>query len=201
MPAPSRFGSAGTRSAGQELGGRGRGSIVGTLIGVGWMAYGLIWFPNIVRILLALLAATIVVPLLLGSARLIAASRTMPAPNAEQTSASRRVWTLFWVNFAVEIVLLNIAINLLRAPSLRIYWIPAISFVVGLHFLPMARIFAVSSYWITGSAMIGVAVVMVLAMHFPAVSPSAAAAAEALVNSLILWLTAAQALRTNTREP
>ncbi|MEO6871649.1 MAG: hypothetical protein ABI233_05450 [Chthoniobacterales bacterium] len=159
------------RSTGQILRSRGIGAGVGTLIGIGWLAYGLIWFPNAVRVLLVLLGATIVIPLLLGSKRLIAASRKMPVPNADELAASRRVWKLFWLNFVFEIVLLNIAINLFQAPSLRIYWIPAISFVVGLHFLPMTKFFAVSSYWITRGAMIVVAVATALAMRSGTVSP------------------------------
>lgn len=188
------------RSTRQIQRSRGIGAGVGTLIGIGWLAYGLIWFPIAVRVLVSLFAATIVVPLLLGSTRLISTSRSQPAPDADQLGASRRVWKLFWLNLVIEIVLLNVAINLLQAPSHRIYWIPAISFVVGLHFLPMAKFFSVPSYWTTGGAMMGVAVVIALAMQSPAVSPLAAAAAEALLNALILWLTAAHALRTITSE-
>jgi hypothetical protein len=160
------------------------------------MAYGLIWFPNVVQILLALLGATIVVPLLLRSKGLVDASRNMPAPDTEQLAASRRIWTLFWLNFALEIVLLNIAINLLQAPALRIYWIPAISFVVGLHFLPMAQFFRVPSYWICGAVMMAVAIVATIAIRWGIFLPAAVAAAEALINALILWLTAAKGIRS-----
>lgn len=196
MPLSSRSESAGTRSTGQILRSRGMGAGIGTLIGIGWMAYGLIWFPNVVRILLALLGATIVFPLLLGSNRLITASRTMPAPDADQIATSRHVWTLFWLNFALEIVLLNIAINLLQAPSLRVYWIPAISFVVGLHFLPMAQFFRVPYYWICGGAMMAAAIAATIAIRWGIFLPAAITAVEALINALILWLTAAKGIRS-----
>lgn len=186
------------RSTGQILRSRGIGARVGTLIGAGWMAYGLIWFPNFVRVLLALLGLTIIVPLLLGSSRLIAASRAQPPPDADALAANRRIWTLFWLNFALEIVLLNIAINLLRAPPLQIYWIPAISFVVGLHFLPMAFFFGARDYWICGGAMIGLAAVATIAIRSGMAAPPAITAVEALLNALILWLTAAKGIRTVT---
>jgi hypothetical protein len=72
---------------------------------------------------------------------LIATARTLSAPDAAARLAARRLWRLFWINFAVEIVLLNVVVNLLARPALHIYWIPAISFIVGLHFLPMASFF------------------------------------------------------------
>lgn len=188
-----------TRSKRQIARSRGIGAIVGTLIGVGWLAYGVLWFSNLVRLLIVLCALSMILPLLINSRRLIAASRQLPLPNPAEQSAHRRVWLLFWLNFTAEIVLLNIAINLLARPSLQIYWIPAISFVVGLHFLPMAKFFRVSSYWTTGSVMMLVAVAMAAVMRSTAVSPFAAAAAEALINALILWLTAAHGLRTGAR--
>jgi hypothetical protein len=196
MSPDSRADEAGARSTGQILRSRGIGAQIGTLIGVGWMAYGLIWFPNFVRIVIALLGATIVIPLLLGSNRLIAASRTMPAPNPAQLAGSRRVWILFWLNFALEIVLLNIAINLLQAPSLRIYWIPAISFVVGLHFLPMGLFFRVPAHLICGAAMMAVAVAATIMIRSGILLPPAITAVEGLINALILWLTAANAIRS-----
>ncbi|MGH7938576.1 MAG: hypothetical protein ACRD5Z_18615, partial [Bryobacteraceae bacterium] len=147
------------RSEGQILRSRGLGAGGGTLIGAAWMTYGLLWFPNVVRVLITLLGLTIMLPLLLGARRLVAVSKTLPPPSAASKAASRRIWMLFWLNLALEIVLLNIAINLLNHPSLQCYWIPGISFVVGLHVLPMAKFFAVPSYSITGGAMIIVALV------------------------------------------
>jgi hypothetical protein len=160
------------------------------------MAYGLLWFPAFVRVLVALLGLTIILPLLLGARRLVTASHTLPPPDAAAKAASRRVWMLFWLNFALEIVLLNIAINLLNHPSLQVYWIPAISFVVGLHFLPMAKFFGTPAYWLCGGAMIAVAIVTTVAIRYGIVMPSAAVAMEALGNALILWLTAAKGIRS-----
>ena len=159
------------------------------------MAYGLLWFPAIVRLLVGLAGIVAAVLLLVASRRLIASSQSLPAPNAAARSANRRVWTLFWINFAVEIVLLNVAVGLLAPPALHIYWIPAISLVVGLHFLPMASFFSVPSYWGCGLTMIGVAATIALVVRSDVASPELYAASEALVNAAILRATAAWGIR------
>ena len=182
------------------LRGRGIGSRVGTLIGAGWLWYGLSFFPTVVRMPLGLLGLGIVVFLLNRSRRLLAISRQLPAPEATARATNRRVWKWFWLNLLIEIVLLNVAINLLVHPSQRIYWIPAISFVVGLHFLPMARFFAVSAYWLCGGAMIGAAGLTVVGLRFGGPS-SAVVGAEAVANAFILWGTAGWVMHTVLPRP
>ena len=103
---------------------------------------------------------------------------------------------LFWINLGIEIVLLNLALGLLSRPALHSYWVPAISFVVGLHFLPMANFFAVPSYWGGGAAMIGTSVAVSLAMRSAVVAPPLLIAGEAVGNAAILWSMAAWGLRS-----
>ena len=129
------------------------------------------------------------------SGRLIGASRNLPEPTAIEQIAYRRTWRWFWLNLFGEIVLLNVAINLLVAPGLRIYWIPAISLVVGLHFLPMAGFFGVSSYWACGGTMMAVAAATALGVWASVAAPPILVASEAVVNASILWATAAWGLR------
>ena len=165
---------------------------MGTLIGAGWMASGLTALPNPVRVPLGLAGLGIVGYLLYQSGRMIAASRKLPAPDAAARAANRRVWIWFWLNLLLEVVLLNVAINLLIEPELRIYWIPAISLVVGLHFLPMARFLAVPSYWACGGAMIGTAALTAWGVRAGGTHRAPTlVAAEAVVNAGILWTTAA----------
>ena len=188
-----------TRSTGQIARSRGIGARVGTLIGAGWMAYGLSILPNSVRVPLGLIGLVIVVFLLRWSRQLLASSRNLPEASSAERAASRRAWKWFWLNLVAEIVLLNVAINLLAAPALRIYWIPAISLVVGPHFLPMARFFGVPSYWVCGSAMVVVAALTTLGVRSALVAaPLVLVATEAIVNAFILWATAAWGLQTTS---
>ena len=186
-----------TRSAGQIARSRGIGCWVGTLIGAGWMAFGLSSLPNLVRVPLGLIGLAVVISLLRWSRQLIAASRNLVEATPPEHAASRRAWSWFWLNLVAEIVLLNVAINLLAAPALRVYWIPAISLVVGLHFLPMAKFFGVPSYWICGGAMVGAAALTTLGIRESLLTaPLVLVAIEAIVNAFILWATAAWGLRT-----
>ena len=181
-----------TRTEAQILRSRGTGSLVGTLIGAGWMASGLTALPNAVRVPLGLAGVGVVVFLLGRSRRMIASSRKLPAPDDAARTANRRVWRWFWLNLLGEIVLLNVAVNLLIAPHLSIYWIPAISLVVGLHFLPMAWFFAVRSYRACGGAMIAVAALTAGGVWAEGVHRGAVLVAmEAVVNAGILWATVA----------
>ena len=188
------------RTHAQIVRGRGIGSGVGTLIGAGWLAYGSSFFPNAVRVPVGLLGLGIVVFLLKRSRRLLANGRQLPPPDAAARVASRRVWKWFWLNFLVEIVLLNVAISLLAKPSLHIYWIPAISFVVGLHFLPMARFFEAPSYRLCGGAMIGGTALTLTALRLGG-SPFVVIGVEAIMNAFILWATAGWAMRSMMRQP
>ena len=129
------------RLAGPIARSRAIGCWVGALIGAGWMAYGLSSLPNFVRAPLGLIGLVIVVFLLRWSRQLLAQSRNLPEASFAEHAASRGAWKWFWLNLVAEIVLLNVAIHLPAAPALRPYWIPAISLVVGLHFLPMAKFF------------------------------------------------------------
>ena len=184
-----------TRTEAQVLRSRGVGSQVGALIGAGWMAYGLASLPNLVRVPLGLAGLGIIVHLLGQSRRMVAASRRLPAPDAAARAANRLVWGWFWLNFLVEIVLLNVAINLLIAPERRPYWTPAISLVVGLHFLPMAWFFGVPSYRACGGAMIVAAALTIWGMQTGFRIGTALVAAEAIVNAGILWATVAWGTR------
>jgi hypothetical protein len=175
------------RGSTQALKGRARGVIVGSLIAFGWAAYGVSAFREGVRYTILVAAAAFTAGLVAGGIALLRQAGAMPAANSAQMTASKRAWRWFWLNLAGEVVLLNIAINLLRAPDLQKYWIPAISAVVGLHFWPMAYFFRTRSYWYVGAAMmIGAAAAAFLAASY---SESAAeiASAEALANAVILW--------------
>ena len=187
------------RSARQIVRSRGIGCWVGSLIGAGWMAYGLSFLPNFVRVPLGLIGLVIVVFLLRWSRQILASSRNLPEASSVEHVASRGAWKWFWVNLVAEIVLLNVAVNLLAAPAQRIYWIPAISLVVGLHFLPMARFFRVPSYRVCGGAMVTVAALTTLAVRSAFLAaPLVLVAIEAIVNAFILWATAAWGLQTTS---
>jgi hypothetical protein len=171
----------------QALTGRARGIIAGSLIALGWAAFGLSGFNPSVRNPLLAVASALTAILLISGIYLERRAHLLPNATPSQVAAGKKARRWFWLNLAGEIVLLNIAINLLAAPTLHIYWVPAISAVVGLHFWPMAQVFRVRSYWWVGSAMMAGAALTAYVETLDAASALAFANGEAIANALILW--------------
>jgi hypothetical protein len=180
--------------------GRARGIIVGSLIALGWAVFGLSGFSPGARYPLLAAAIALTALLLMAGISIQRRARSLPSANPSQMTAGKRAWRFFWLNFVGEIVLLNIAVNLLAAPDLHVYWVPAISAVVGLHFWPMAHFFRVRSYWWVGSAMMaGAAFTAYLIARDPA-SALPFTHSEAVANALILWSALGTGAATARRE-
>lgn len=171
----------------QAAGGRARGIVVGSLFALGWWIYGASIFADAVRPFGLAAAIILTIALVVVSARVMLQVRTMPAAAAAAIAVNKRAWRWFWLNLIGEIVLLNVAITLLEAPHRRVYWIAAISGVVGLHFLPMAIFFRTKSYWFVGVAMMVGAVVAASFIARSGMSAADIASIEALANAVILW--------------
>ena len=177
------------RAASHALGGRARGVLIGALIAFGWALFGTGALAGATRYALLAVAAAITATLLLSAMTMLRRARALPKATATavQAQGSRRAWRLFWLNFAGEVILLNIATALLSAPRLRVFWVPAISLVVGLHFLPMAGFFRVRSYRWVGAAMMVTAAVVAMEILRDRTLASALIHGEAIANAAILW--------------
>lgn len=116
----------------------------------------------------------------------------MPPPVAPESRANRKVRLLFWLNFIIEIILLNIVFQLLTNGSLEDYLIPAISIIVGIHFVPMAFFMKVRPYFFCAAALVVCAVITMVLLQLKVASVDFLAAIEAIANAIILWATAAQ---------
>jgi hypothetical protein len=92
-----------------------------------------------------------------------------------------------WVSIAIIAVVLSNTGNS--------KWIPAaIIFVVGLHFLPLAAVFRYRWHYITGSALI------LLALMYPFLSSAGPASPSGLFGAgVILWVSALWALTARTK--
>jgi hypothetical protein len=111
-----------------------------------------------------------------------------------QTAETRRETRLFnVVNTAQWGAIFLVALLLSLTGHAR--WIlPAIVFVVGLHLLPLARLFAYRPHYVTGTALI------LLALVYPLVARDGPeSVVGALGAGLILWLSAAWAISPSSR--
>jgi hypothetical protein len=171
----------------QALGGRARGIIVGSIIALGWAAFGLAIFSSSVRYPLLVIALVLTIVFVKSGVAMQRRAFSMPQPTSSQAQASKRVWRWFRLNLLAEIILMNVAIYMLTGAGLRDYWLPAISAVVGLHFWPMAHFFRVPSYWWVGSAMMAGAAITAILIKRDASSAHFLVHMEALTNAFILW--------------
>jgi hypothetical protein len=120
-----------------------------------------------------------------------------PAMKAHsQTAVGQRISRQFnLINALQWIVIVGCAMILSRTGHDR--WIlPMVILVIGLHFLPLARLFQVRAHYLTGIALV------LLAAIYPFTAPDGPAdAVGALGAGLILWASAGWAVLSARRAP
>jgi hypothetical protein len=125
-----------------------------------------------------------------GIKLLVAANHLASDSSPAAARRGRRVGMQFGLVFGAEFVLIAVASRILAALGQDSLIMPVIAAIVGAHFLPLAGLFHVRTYSVTGGILIGIglaAVVGVLASPFDTFWQAAVGFASALV----LWITAA----------
>ncbi len=102
---------------------------------------------------------------------------------AEQEREQSRMGRMFGLVFAAEGVLIFLSINLLNNLHLGDYAISAIAAIVGLHFLPLARLFHRPMYYVVGVIMTVAALVSI------AIPVSIRISALSATMTAIVWVT------------
>jgi len=106
------------------------------------------------------------------------------------TPQGKRIKRMFHLINAGQWVLIIAVGNILARNGLAVWIVPAAIFIVGLHFIPLAHLFFNPPHYVTGAAM------MALALIYPLVAPDGPAnAIGLLVTGLILWASAGWAIR------
>jgi len=168
------------------------GAIIMGFFGCLWLFWGLasmnVRTPLVIAAVLAF-AASVWIPAggLLRSG--VLASKLAAPLTPEQEREQSRMGRIFGLIFAAEGVLIFVAINVLNNFGLGEYGISAIAAIVGLHFLPLARLFRRPLYYAAGTAMITAAIVSL------AIPGSIRISALASAMSLIVWLTCVLVVR------
>ncbi|MDQ1394428.1 MAG: hypothetical protein QOF30_3405 [Acidimicrobiaceae bacterium] len=136
----------------QELRGVSKGVIVGAVMGLAWAASALGPLRPTVAVAVAVGAIAVFALLMLGARRLHHAAAAIPQSAAPATDLSR-VRRRFTLVVVAECAAIAGAVNILGAAGHR-EWIPAaICATVGLHFVPLARLFGVALYYATAVAL------------------------------------------------
>ena len=134
--------------------GRGLGICIGALFGMGWLYYAL-KFDHVPD--WALYAAYA-----LTAALVIAGIMHIRSERKSGAKQSNAVRIAFLIVFAIEVGAIIAAVILLQHLHLMQYIVPAIAAIVGLHFLPLAKIFRRPTYYATGLTMVAATVASVL---------------------------------------
>jgi hypothetical protein len=168
---------------------RAKGSSIGATIvggfGAAWLAMGMAsagvsWQAGVAAVLPVFLLIA-----LLG----VAVRRRLPKIDEAETPEKKQTMRAFvLVNVAQWATILG-AVNLLANLRLNEWIVPAIVLIVGAHFIPLARIFQAPQHRKTGIALM---VCAALAVVLPV---SVRDAVECISASVILWISAATALR------
>jgi hypothetical protein len=168
------------------------GVMMMTLFGTAWLAWGL----QSVGADSPWLIAALVLPAIgllvpgFGMFQLGRWAAKQAAPlTASQKLAQRQMGRTFGIVFGAEGLLIFLAVNVLTHLHLEPYIMTAVAAIVGLHFLPLARLFRVPLYYWVGGVMVADAL---LSLALP--SPTREIAVG-LSMGAILWLTCVMVLR------
>ncbi|MFD2209625.1 hypothetical protein ACFSMW_07870 [Virgibacillus halophilus] len=130
-------------------------------IGIGGLqGWGNPWLPAI--------AVCIGLVLCSGGIHLLRASRNAPAVTSKSDMQYRkRIGLGFGITFTAEAVLIAAAGAILGAANHFEYFFPVMALIVGIHFFPLAHLFQVSGYYITGTLLCMLSLItFLLVPHF-----------------------------------
>jgi hypothetical protein len=169
--------------------GRGRGALILAMSGGGWLAWGLS-IAKVFTLPRGILFSVVEIFLVVCSVYLIRKGMSLRKryPGLPgQAAPNMRKW--FLIVLIVEFVAIGIVVNVayaLRRPELVPVWI---AMVVGLHFLPLARIFRVPGY-----AVIGIAMTLWCILCWILFPSDTLAASAAAGSGVMFWAMSAYAL-------
>jgi hypothetical protein len=134
------------------------GAAILTAAGAFWCIIALFYWSARPGWSIPLASATTIGFLALCAVRFAVSRRVVSVYDPVAAAAGRRIGMLCGIIFWVEFGLIALCATLLARHGL-VLWIPIVmAFIVGIHFLPMARIMAVPLYYGTGVfSVIGVA--------------------------------------------
>jgi hypothetical protein len=173
--------------------------LVVTLFGTAWAtapALMLSTTPLQAALTMSVVALT-TVGLILGSAALVRLAQRLPLDTsleavARSCAIGKRLGIGFGIVFGSEALVIALASSILSAVHQDAFILPVCVLVIGLHFLPLAALFQVWPYYVTGTLLSLVAVVTMLVIARTAQVHQTVLwdIIPATGSALVLWLTA-----------
>jgi len=121
---------------------------------------------------------------------------TSPAKQASSQAEGKRYGMTFGLVFGLEMAIIALGSMLLNRSHHPEFLLPFVSIVVGAHFFPLARLFDVRLYYVTGAllVLVGVTVMLAVPVHTMIGNLHAWNALVGAICAVILWLTGIYAL-------
>ena len=169
------------------------GALFMTFFGAFWASFSAFAFGPWQRVLLLLVIGLVGLTLAVAAVRLLRKARHLPRNTSEESRARGKTQgRRFLLVFGVEFASIFVAANLLGIAGLEGFIPPVIALIVGLHFLPLAAVFGVRLYYLTGVLISVVATVALVALLFGVTlgGEFGWAVVVGIATALILWATA-----------
>lgn len=172
--------------------------------GAAWWGWGVggiqgVFRGETVAFFVVLALATII--LVSGGILLLRAASRLPhdTPYEEQAHGAaegKRYGRIFGLVFGLEMVIIALGSSLLNVLHYPEFVMPFVAIVVGAHFFPLARLFHVHLYSVTGALLVltGVIVMLAVPVHTQVGNLPAWDALVGSMCAVILWLTGLYAL-------
>jgi hypothetical protein len=178
----------------QAVQGMASGIFFMTFFGAIWGFISAAFMTGIVQIVAFILVALVTLAFLVVGVMLMRYARSLPkASSPEDTAIGKRISLWFGIIFGLEFVLIALASTLLSIFDADIFTSAVTALIVGLHFLPLARLFRVPAYYITGTLLSVLALVaivaLVLGLQIGGPSPYNWSLFVGIGTTLVLWLT------------
>ncbi len=165
-----------------------------TFFGAIWGLAGITFLSGVLWVGAVVLIGLVTLVFLSVGVRLLRYARSLPQTvTPEEAATGKRIGIWFGVVFGAEAVLIALASILLSRFGANHFVAPVIALIVGLHFLPLASLFKVRAYYLTGVVLCLLAVIAIIALLLgvPLVGPLPThwSFFVSIGAALVLWLT------------
>ena len=161
-----------------------------SVFGGAWL---ILWSYSVFGVAPIVLGGVVTATIILFSCALLRYRRYRDALAADANSPERRrTARVFNIVNAVQWTLIIIVANVFSNFGMTSWIVPSIIFIVGLHFLPLARVFSNRAHYVTGSSL------MLLAIAYPLFAQAGASDPVGCLGAgIILWASAVWGLSTS----
>jgi hypothetical protein len=165
-----------------------------TFFGAIWGLAGTAFLHGIVRISALVLIGHVTLVFLSVGGMLLRYARSLPQTvMPEEATTGKRIGIWFGIVFGAEAVLIALASTLLSTFRADHFIAPVVALIVGLHFLPLAGLFSVRMYYLTGALLCLLALIAIVALllgvQLADPSPDSWSLFVSVGAALTLWLT------------